>query len=51
MNPMLNNFPGNQNPLGWISALKSMNPDAVYQQMINTNPQFKKFVEDNQGKA
>lgn len=31
--------------------LKNGNADAVFQQMINTNPQFKKFVEDNKGKS
>lgn len=35
--------------MNYIQAL--MNPQKAYEEMIKTNPQFKKFVEDNQGKS
>ena len=41
----------NNNILGLMSMLKSGNPDAIFNQLKQTNPQFKKFVEDNQNKS
>ena len=35
-----------------LSQLLSIkNPDAFYQKMIVSNPQFAKFIEDNKGKT
>lgn len=37
-----------------ISKLKQMaggNPEALYSRMMQTNPQFAKFIHDNQGKS
>ena len=35
-----------------ISQLMSIkNPDAFYQKLISTNPQFAKFIQDNKGKT
>lgn len=31
--------------------LRNGNPEQIMQQMMNTNPQFKKFVEDNRNKT
>lgn len=54
-NPILQAINGMRNPnnniLGLMSMLKSGNPDAIFNQLKQTNPQFKKFVEDNQNKS
>lgn len=36
---------------GLLNFLRSGNPDAIYQQMINTNPKFRQFINDNKGKS
>lgn len=33
------------------NALSGKNPDDVYNQLYNTNPQFQKFVNDTKGKT
>lgn len=55
-NPIIQMLNGNrQNPMNniveLVSSLRNGNPDAIYRQMMNTNPQFKKFIQDNQGKS
>ena len=57
MNPilaMLQNS-NSKNILSQIQSIKSMlagkNPDEFYNQLMQDNPQFKKFVEDNKGKS
>lgn len=54
-NPILQAINGMRNPnnniLSLMSMLKSGNPDAIFNQLKQTNPQFKKFVEDNQNKS
>lgn len=44
-----------KNILSQIQSIKSMlagkNPDEFYNQLMQDNPQFKKFVEDNKGKS
>lgn len=48
-------FPKNQNNLfSAINQLKSMangNPEALYNHMLQTNPQFKAFAESMRGKT
>lgn len=34
-----------------LSLLKNRNPNEVFNQMMQTNPQFKSFVEQNKGKS
>lgn len=46
-------FPKNQqNPLQMLNSIKALangNPQAMFNQMLNTNPQFAKFVNENKG--
>lgn len=56
MNPILQSLAtkrmSNQNNImGLVASLKNGNPDAMFAQMMNTNPQFKAFVENNKGKT
>lgn len=37
--------------LALLAALKNGNPEQMLQQMMNTNPQFRQFVEANRGKS
>ena len=37
--------------LNQIKGLMSGDPQAMYQQMMQSNPQFAQFVRDNQGKS
>lgn len=45
----------NSNVFSQLMGLKNMmqgkNPDAVYQMMMNSNPQFARFVSENRGKS
>lgn len=54
-NPILQAISGraqkSNNLLGVLASLKSGNPDAIYQQMMQTNTQFAQFVNDNKGKS
>lgn len=34
-----------------LNLLKNRNPNEVFNQMMQTNPQFKSFVEQNKGKS
>lgn len=44
--------PGNMAQLGKImQLLRSGNPEQIAQQMMQNNPQFKAFVQANQGKT
>ena len=57
MNPIINMMMGSNanNALNQAMQLKQMlqggNPNVIYQQMLNSNPQFRQFVSDNQGKS
>lgn len=46
-------FPNNQrNPLQMLNSIKAMangNPQAMFNQMLNNNPEFAKFVNENKG--
>ncbi len=34
-----------------INILKNGNPNAIYNQMLNNDPQFRSFVDQNKGKT
>lgn len=46
MNPLLNN-----SIFSLINSLKSGNPDIIFNQMMNNNPNFRSFMEQNKGKS
>ena len=55
-NPMMTRLNSGRNGmLEKINAVKQMisgqNPGSVYTMMMNTNPQFRSFVEQNKGKT
>ena len=52
-NSLLNQPQGNSlfSRLNQIRGMLSGDPDAMYRQMMQNNPQFAKFVMDNQGKT
>lgn len=52
-NPILSkiNAPTNNPMAQLLEVFKSGNPDAIVQQMMQNNPQFRKFMEDNKGKS
>ena len=56
MNPIMQMLNKNNNNklndvLGIVNILKNGNPNAIYNQMLNSNPQFKNFIEQNKGKS
>lgn len=54
MNPILSalNQPNSRNLLSQINSLLSgKNPDAVFSDLLQNNPQFRSFVEQNKGKT
>lgn len=56
MNPILqmlnkNRISAPSNLLGIISSLQNGDPDQMLQQLMNTNPKFRQFVEANKGKS
>ena len=56
MNPILSMLQSSSgNLLSRISQIKDMlegkNPDAVFNEMMQNNPDFRKFVESNRGKS
>lgn len=56
LNPILQALNVNQmkpmnNIMGLVSSLRNGNPNAIYQQMMQSNPQFAKFINDNKGKS
>ena len=54
MNPILSalNQPNSRNLLSQINSLLSgKNPDAVFSELLQNNPQFRSFVEQNKGKT
>lgn len=53
MNPLFQAMSGGgkmQQVSGLLQMLKSGNPQQMFQQMIQTNPKFRQFVEHNKGK-
>lgn len=57
MNPILNMMQGNgaNSMLARAMQMKQMlqggNPEAIFRQMLQTNPQFSQFVRENAGKS
>lgn len=57
MNPILRNLNQNtmkQNPLDAINQLKQIaggNPNAAYNLLMQSNPRFRQFVDENRGKT
>ena len=58
MNPLIMAMQGANNPMnkmGQVANLMKMlragNPDQIAQQMMQSNPQFRQFVEANKGKT
>lgn len=56
MNPLFQAMNGGnmgrmQQIAGFMRMLKSGNPEQIAQQMMQSNPQFRQFVESNKGKT
>lgn len=58
MNPLMMAMQGANKPMNkmgqvanLVKMLKSGNPDQIAQQMMQSNPQFRQFVEANRGKT
>lgn len=54
MNPILQTIMGNNRGnqmMSLMNMMKSGNPNAIYNQMMQTNPQFRQFIEDNKDKT
>lgn len=50
-NPILSQLRQNNNPIANAIGASNGNVEAMYSQMMRTNPQFARFVHDNQGKS
>lgn len=46
---MLNRNNGANNPLGFLNAIN--NPQAMFNNMMQSNPKFRDFVNQNQGRT
>lgn len=55
MNPLMMAMQGGNNKMAQVmqvmKMLRSGNPDQIAQQMMQSNPQFRKFLEANKGKT
>lgn len=58
MNPLMQAMTGARDPMGKMSqvlkmmqTLRNGNPEKIAQQMMQSNPQFRQFVEQNKGKT
>lgn len=58
MNPLMMAMQGANSPASkmgqvanLVKMLRSGNPDQIAQQMMQSNPQFRQFVENNKGKT
>lgn len=53
MNPILRNLPNNNifSQIANIRQLVNGDPSAAFSNMMQTNPQFRQFVEANKGKT
>lgn len=49
-NPILARMKNNQNDIMNILQMAKGNPDAFFEQMVKTNPQFARFVDECRGK-
>ena len=50
-NPILQKLNRPQNSMSNLLQMAKGNPQGVFEQMMQTNPQFAQFVHDNQGKT
>lgn len=44
-----NQTPNSMNLMQLVNELQQGNPEAIYNEMYNSNPQFKQFVDENKG--
>lgn len=55
MNPLMMAMQGGNSKMAQVmqvmKMLRSGNPDQIAQQMMQSNPQFRQFVEQNKGKT
>lgn len=55
MNPLMMAMQGSNNKMAQamqaMKVLRSGNPEQIAQQMMQNNPQFRQFVEQNKGKT
>lgn len=55
MNPLFQAMNGGNNKMAQavqvIQMLRHGNPEQIAQQMMQNNPQFRKFIEENKGKT
>lgn len=51
MNPILQTIQQINQVKSIISNIQNKNPDELYNQLMQDNPNFRKFIEDNQGKT
>lgn len=55
MNPLFQAMNGGNNKMAQVAnvmrILKSGNPEQIAQQMMQSNPQFRQFMEQNKGKT
>ena len=58
MNPLMMAMQGTSSPVNQmgkianvVKMLRSGNPDMIAQQMMQSNPQFRQFIESNKGKT
>ena len=55
MNPLFQAMNGGNNKMAQVAnvmrMLKSGNPEQIAQQMMQSNPQFRRFMERNKGKS
>ena len=42
---------GKGNQMNILSLLKSRNPNEIFNQLLQNNPQFRKFVDENKNKS
>ena len=49
MNPILQTMRNANQTTRLLHELKRGNPQQIFQQMMQTNPQFRQFVSENQG--
>lgn len=51
MKPVGNQAGGGMNAFKVMQMLRGRNPQEVFNQMMQSNPQFRQFVESNKGKS
>lgn len=53
MNPLMQAMTGGRmnQAMDMLRMMKNGNPEQIFQSMMNSNPQFRQFVEANKGKT